>query len=256
MPSVDASLLDLFRAELETHLPSLSEGLLALEKEPAQPKRLEALMRAAHSIKGAAKIVSVDAAVRVAHAMEDCFVAAQNGRAHLGSDAVDVLLRGVDALHQIAPGAEERREISEQELTELVEGIAAIQTGRPAPAPSVSVPAPTSPDRPKVGLQPMRDIGSDGPIRLGGDLDKTRAEEIRVQLLTLLHQGVSPIRLDFSAVRDMDATGLALLAHVARAAVRCRPPIAFKVRNASARVRRILRLTRLEESYPIEAEGA
>ena len=32
-------------------------------------------MRAAHSLKGAARIVGLDAAVRVAHAMEDCFVA-------------------------------------------------------------------------------------------------------------------------------------------------------------------------------------
>ena len=37
-------------------------------------------MRAAHSLKGAARIVGLDAAVRVAHAMEDCLVAAQKGR--------------------------------------------------------------------------------------------------------------------------------------------------------------------------------
>src|SRR5262249_35818607 len=133
-------LLDLFRAELETHLPSLSEGLLALEKEPAQPKRLEALMRASHSIKGAAKIVSVDAAVRVAHAMEDCLLGAQHGRVHLGSDAVDVLLRGVDALNRVAPGGEERIQISERELTELVETIAAIQSGNRAPAEQADAP--------------------------------------------------------------------------------------------------------------------
>src|SRR5437870_13386780 len=102
MPTVDPALMDLFRAELETHLPALSEGLLALEKDAAQPERLEALMRAAHSIKGAAKIVGVEAAVQVAHALEDCFVAAQNGTITLTSDAVDVLLRGVDALHRVA----------------------------------------------------------------------------------------------------------------------------------------------------------
>ena len=36
-PAFDPSLLDLFRAELETHLPALSEGLLALEKDPTSP---------------------------------------------------------------------------------------------------------------------------------------------------------------------------------------------------------------------------
>jgi two-component system sensor histidine kinase and response regulator WspE len=269
MQSIDASLLDLFRAELETHLPSLSEGLLALEKEPVQPKRLEALMRASHSIKGAAKIVSVDAAVRVAHAMEDCFVAAQNGRVHLGSDAVDVLLRGVDALNRVAPGGEERTEMSEKELTELVETIAAIQTGNRAPAVqpdastiapnvthSVAVPASAVSDRLKPELQPKRPVASDAAIRPDGDLDKTRAEAIRAELSNLLRQGVSPIQLDFAAVDDVDATGLALLAQAARAAGRFRPRISFRVRNASPRVQRILRLTRLEESFPTEAEGA
>ena len=36
-------------------------------------------MRAAHSLKGAARIVGLTVGVRVAHAMEDCFVAAQQG---------------------------------------------------------------------------------------------------------------------------------------------------------------------------------
>src|SRR5947209_1353267 len=107
MASCDPALLDLFRAELETHLPALNEGLLALERDAAQPERLEALMRAAHSIKGAAKIVGVEAAVQVAHALEDCFVAAQNGAVTLTSDAVDVLLRGVDALHRVAGPADD-----------------------------------------------------------------------------------------------------------------------------------------------------
>ena len=40
-------------------------------------------MRAAHSIKGAARVVGVDPAVSVAHVMEDCFVAAQKGSPHL-----------------------------------------------------------------------------------------------------------------------------------------------------------------------------
>ena len=39
---------------------------------------LEALMRAAHSVKGAARIVGLEEAVQVAHVMEDCFVAAQD----------------------------------------------------------------------------------------------------------------------------------------------------------------------------------
>ena len=59
-------------------------------------------MRAAHSIKGAARVVGVDPAVRVAHVMEDCFVAAQKGAIELSPGDVDVLLRGVDLLGKIS----------------------------------------------------------------------------------------------------------------------------------------------------------
>ena len=75
------SLMDLFRSEADGQVALLTEGLLALEGESdaPSPSALESLMRAAHSLKGAARIVGLDAAVRVAHALEDNFVAAQRG---------------------------------------------------------------------------------------------------------------------------------------------------------------------------------
>lgn len=48
----DASLLELFSLEAEAQTQVLSAGLMALERNPAQPDQLEACMRAAHSLKG------------------------------------------------------------------------------------------------------------------------------------------------------------------------------------------------------------
>src|SRR5262249_44186749 len=59
-------------------------------------------MRAAHSVKGAARVVQLEAAVRLAHVMEDALVAAQHGRHRLSSDDVELLLQGTDALARIA----------------------------------------------------------------------------------------------------------------------------------------------------------
>lgn len=98
----DTSMLELFRLEVDAQAGILNEGLLVLEGNPQSPKELEALMRAAHSVKGAARIVSLEAAVRLAHVMEDCFVAAQANTIILNSDDVDVLLSGVDLLLQIS----------------------------------------------------------------------------------------------------------------------------------------------------------
>jgi two-component system, chemotaxis family, sensor histidine kinase and response regulator WspE len=96
------SMLDLFRMETREQMRVLTDGLLQLEQGAADAALLEAMMRAAHSVKGAAVIVGLDPAVRLAHAMEDVLVAAQEGRARLDADGVDVLLGAVDLLQELA----------------------------------------------------------------------------------------------------------------------------------------------------------
>jgi two-component system sensor histidine kinase and response regulator WspE len=96
------SMRDLFRIDAESQTHALTVGLLALEQDPRRADQLEACMRAAHSLKGAARIVEIHPGVTVAHAMEDVFVAAQNGRLLLGQPQIDLLLEGVDLLVAIA----------------------------------------------------------------------------------------------------------------------------------------------------------
>src|SRR5580704_5812166 len=98
----DFSMVDLFRLEVENQSAVFMENLLALEQNPTDASRLGALMRAAHSLKGAARMVDLDAAVVVANELEEVFVAAQAGSLVLLSEHVDVLLHGVDLLQRIA----------------------------------------------------------------------------------------------------------------------------------------------------------
>ncbi len=98
-PEVDAAILELFYTETESCAAALSRGLVQLEA--GDSAALEELMRAAHSIKGAARIVGIGVATRLAHAMEECFVAAQEQRLVLGSRHVDLLLEAVDVLAEI-----------------------------------------------------------------------------------------------------------------------------------------------------------
>ncbi|MDD1000353.1 hybrid sensor histidine kinase/response regulator [Pseudomonas sp. TNT2022 ID642] len=101
----DASLLELFSLEAEAQTQVLSAGLLALERNPTQADQLESCMRAAHSLKGAARIVGIDSGVSVAHVMEDCLVSAQEGRLLLRPEHIDALLQGTDLLMRIATPA-------------------------------------------------------------------------------------------------------------------------------------------------------
>lgn len=139
----DASLLELFALEAEAQTAVLNDGLLALERDPGAARQLEACMRAAHSLKGAARIVGLEEAVRVAHAMEDCLVAAQQGSLRLSAAHIDALLEGTDLLQRIGqPGTAPHEQVSRIEplLAQLEALLAAPQA--PAAKPSAGVPAP------------------------------------------------------------------------------------------------------------------
>ncbi|WP_426322456.1 hybrid sensor histidine kinase/response regulator [Pseudoduganella sp. R-43] len=93
------SMLDLFRMEADSQTQILTDGLLAFERRN-DPAAVESMMRAAHSIKGAASIVGLEMIVQLAHGMEDAFIAAQAGKLKLTANRVDALLAAVDLIVQ------------------------------------------------------------------------------------------------------------------------------------------------------------
>ena len=134
--SSNLSMMELFRVEADTQMALLTSGLLELERGPTTAAHLESLMRAAHSLKGAARIVNLPCAVRVAHAMEDCFVAAQQGRLELRHSHVDLLLRGVDLLAHISKHAEKDLAAWEADhASNIADFVNAVGRLRPAVAP-------------------------------------------------------------------------------------------------------------------------
>jgi len=142
----DASLLELFSLEADAQTQVLSAGLLALERNPTQADQLEACMRAAHSLKGAARIVGVDAGVSVAHVMEDCLVSAQESRLYLQPEHIDALLQGTDLLMRIATPGNDVGSADIEAYVALMERLldpsqAPVQTVAPPPP----EPAPVSP---------------------------------------------------------------------------------------------------------------
>jgi two-component system sensor histidine kinase and response regulator WspE len=144
------SMLELFRMEAQAQARVLTDGLLRSERT-RDPAALEAMMRAAHSTKGAAAIVGHEPMVRLAHAMEDVFVAAQQDRLALGASAVDVLLGAVDLMQRLAalPEAELASGGAHAgQVDAVLAALAALDGADPAaapaalPTPAASAPAP------------------------------------------------------------------------------------------------------------------
>ena len=147
------SMLELFRLEAESQTEMLSAGILSIEQQECSPRTIESLMRAAHSLKGAARIVNLDPAVRVAHALEDVFIAAGEGRIAVTASDTDLLLASVDFLSGIAVAEDAgggdwsgRADTLAADLGRLLAGEAGRETPAaareaPPPPPAETVPA-------------------------------------------------------------------------------------------------------------------
>lgn len=106
----DQDLSDLFKQESATNIKYLTDNLLLFEENPSDKSKIESIMRAAHSLKGAARIIGFNTFSHLAHLLEDCFVAIQKKDIVLTPENFDTLLQAVDFLDEIS-------QLSDTEIT-------------------------------------------------------------------------------------------------------------------------------------------
>jgi two-component system, chemotaxis family, sensor kinase CheA len=95
-------LLTTFVQELEEQVRELNSGLLALEQQPGDVELIRSLFRAAHTIKGAARVVAVPIVEPVCHAIESVFANIRDGRQSLTGSDFSLLFATCDALQDAA----------------------------------------------------------------------------------------------------------------------------------------------------------
>lgn len=100
-------LLNTFRAEAAEHLETINQSLLKLERHPEKPdqeKLVQDAFRAAHSLKGAARAVSLPEIEALAHSMESVLQQARDQGLTLDANACDILYETVDVIGQLITG--------------------------------------------------------------------------------------------------------------------------------------------------------
>ncbi|MFY2764167.1 hybrid sensor histidine kinase/response regulator [Arenimonas sp. MALMAid1274] len=141
---VDARLRALFATEVDDKCNAMERVLLQLEQSPERLELVAPLMRAAHSIKGAARAVRNEDAVRLAHALEDCLSAAQKRALPLDAERLDLALRAVDRLRRLGTDDSPAARQAAAELCTAL--LAAPGPAAPATAPgaaTLAAPVPT-----------------------------------------------------------------------------------------------------------------
>ena len=235
----DQSLLDLFREEAETQLSVMSESLVALESTDNSAALLEELMRAAHSMKGAARIVGIDPIVKLAHIAEDIFVAAQRDELIITAPIVDVLLETTDFIGSVsraegAPLAERIVEVehllkllTQARAGELTDSVAAVApsamsvdegdaqektlNSTPAAPDEIDLPAKRQAASSRVAQSQSIRISVEALERLTGLAAESTVEASRIERMVddgvVLRDLQRTLRQSFSGLNDTIASG-------------------------------------------------
>ncbi len=96
-----------FRIEARELLDGLSRGVLELERTPDDRALVARLLRLAHTLKGAARVVQQPAIGDLAHAAEDALALHRDDTAPpVQRDTIDALLRGLDGMAARVAGLE------------------------------------------------------------------------------------------------------------------------------------------------------
>ncbi|MBZ5608420.1 MAG: chemotaxis protein CheA [Acidobacteriia bacterium] len=94
-----------FFQEAAEHLAEMEAGLLRLEQNSFDPELLNAIFRAAHSIKGAAGMFGLEDVARFTHALESLLDGMRAGTITVTPEHSDVLLRANDVLRELLAAA-------------------------------------------------------------------------------------------------------------------------------------------------------
>ena len=92
---------DVFLAESADYVQQITDGLLALEREPSDLEPVEVVFRGAHSLKGMSAAMGYSRSADLTHKMEGLMARVRAGELAVDSSIVDVMLTAVDLLRDL-----------------------------------------------------------------------------------------------------------------------------------------------------------
>ena len=118
--------LEIFIEEAKEHLQSLNEHLLILEREPENENTINEIFRAAHSLKGMSGTMGYKRMQHLTHDMENVFSEIRSGKMKVGSNLVDVLFKGLDALENYVSNIQADSNEGEEDNEDILNALNAI----------------------------------------------------------------------------------------------------------------------------------
>jgi two-component system chemotaxis sensor kinase CheA len=184
----------IFTEEAREHLAQIDVGLVALEQasEPQRIPLIERIVKALHTLKGAARTVDELELEALCHALEGVLAAARGARIHASAEQFDLLHKAAGAARKVvdAPGLRSRKQASvlAGQLDVVAGQMSAPAQAPPGPGlnfvaePAFAVPGPGVDDGEPEDSGPQQEAGMEagadaaGRIRVHGrSIDAIRA---------------------------------------------------------------------------------
>ncbi len=125
-------LMSTFLVELEEHARAMEHDVLALERGDGTPSQIHTtLFRSAHSLKGAARVIGLDAIETACHRFEEIVQGLRDGRLVANANLYQLLLSAADALSASGHLLAEKREGFGAPLLTVLPRLAAAMEAQP-----------------------------------------------------------------------------------------------------------------------------
>lgn len=118
-------IFNVFVQEAREQLTAMEDGLLQMERGDTDADVLNAIFRAAHTIKGASGVVEVHHIERFTHILENLLDRLRNDELSVSSEMITLLLRGCDHIRALLDGVEQGNLEEDPALAEVGLSLAA-----------------------------------------------------------------------------------------------------------------------------------
>lgn len=226
-----ARLLATFRIEAEEHLRALAEGVSALQKaeDTERGTLLETIYREAHSLKGAARAVSLHDIETVCQHVENVFAALKRNELSPEQQIFDTLLESIDAIGTYLEADDSGREAVILRLDSLAEQLPRLIVlfyRQPDALPPSTPPSPAPPQAPDlsatlsgIAVQPLHEHDTPPQAKEQKSVtqkhpahDTIRISSAKIDRLFLLAEEMTSIKINFQHLNE-NMLGLLHLLH-------------------------------------------
>ncbi len=182
--------LPIFRAEAEDQLQILEEGLVQLERNAQDSELVQALFRAAHTLKGSAGMIGHKRMVELTHALETVLDGVRKQTLEPSAELIDVMLESLDSLHQLLDevGREEPSPVNVSSIVVQLQQLGGVQGSTSTSAKSSFLGVPSEPPKENLSAGEIPQSGKPLTIQIKISADSIASAARALQVVLALQE--------------------------------------------------------------------